>query len=457
MSDNARNRQRRLSFDNMEKGILLMFMLVCHSHQRPSSSSSSPPPPSSNVEVMTASSSASTAGTESTDGRTPATEGPKKLDSQDKIAGHVTETAAEITAATAATVTAVTATAVSVRSFLNVSSPFSPSQVFEDFKPSTHYRPHDGDPVREKLDPGQVTSEPFYEPRHLKRPDAAAYDRPTPKPNEKKVMAFPTVAATTRERYYSAGGHVQYDGNNNVRSNGPAAEPRSPYAFNVVLPQYKPIKHDAGEGQLLPPNFVHRDNDLYDKHFGKQYHGNNDMISNSYYPDAVQDGPPKSSYHNTAITTHKKKDPWRSLLSVLATILPVGLLLASFPPTIIKVNSTQYPYQFQKNATSYNPVNVISGRYKALGKQTVAGRKIHDDVDDLPGYLDDCLKNKICENMKTNNFATNNSPSELDFLLQSDKLNWTRDVDQMTEIAEIAASASPESCRVQFVCNDRTI
>lgn len=65
-----------------------------------------------------------------------------------------------------------------------------------------------------------------------------------------------------------------------------------------------------------------------------------------------------------------------------------------------------------------NPVNVISGRYKALRETNAAGRKINDGgVDESPGYLDDCLKNKICENMKANY-----SPKELGFLLQNDKL-----------------------------------
>lgn len=74
-------------------------------------------------------------------------------------------------------------------------------------------------------------------------------------------------------------------------------------------------------------------------------------------------------------------------------------------------------HRFQKNATSNNPINVISGRYKMLGEKNTPKRKINNDIDEFPGYLNDCLKTKICLNMK-NNY----SPSELDILLKSDKL-----------------------------------
>lgn len=54
------------------------------------------------------------------------------------------------------------------------------------------------------------------------------------------------------------------------------------------------------------------------------------------------------------------------------------------------------------------------GGYTALRRKNT-GRKI-DGEDNLLGYLDGCLKKKICENMKANY-----SPSELDSLLQIKK------------------------------------
>lgn len=46
-----------------------------------------------------------------------------------------------------------------------------------------------------------------------------------------------------------------------------------------------------------------------------------------------------------------------------------------------------------------------------------AGRKINGEDGELPGYSDDCLKKKLCENIKTKY-----SLSELDSLLQNNKL-----------------------------------
>lgn len=70
--------------------------------------------------------------------------------------------------------------------------------------------------------------------------------------------------------------------------------------------------------------------------------------------------------------------------------------------------------RFQKNATSYNQ-NAFTG-YKALRKKN-AGRKINGKDEEIPGYLDDCLKKKLCENIKTKY-----SSNELDSLLQNNKL-----------------------------------
>ncbi|XP_016663153.1 uncharacterized protein LOC100574016 [Acyrthosiphon pisum] len=365
-----------LSFGNMEKVILSILIFVCHTHQRPQLE----------VDVLTT--------TEPTDTTTEETKSSEKI-------SQVTE-----------------ATAVSVQTSVNFSS-FSPSAVFEDFKPSNYYRP-DGNPIFERPSP-QVSHEVFHKPEYFARPNNQANKLPT-KSKDNNVI-FPQA---TQEHYSQ---YSQFDN----RSNGP--ESRGPYKFTEALPQhqFKPMKHDFG-GEL--PSSAY-DNNFYERHFGK-YHGN----EMSQYPDIIHE-PPKI-YHS--VTTARKKDPWRSMLKVLATILPVGLLLASFPPTVIKVNSTQYPYQFQKNSTAYN-TNVIAGRYKAL-REISTEWKI-DGGDKSPGYLDNCLKKKICETIKSNY-----SHSQLETLQQNYKPNWTTDNGPtMVEIAKAAASAESESCQV-FVCSD---
>ncbi|XP_025204324.1 uncharacterized protein LOC112601106 isoform X2 [Melanaphis sacchari] len=309
------------------------------------------------------------------------------------------------------------ATAVSVKTSVNFSS-YGPNVVFEDFKPSNYYRP-DGNPIFERPSP-QVTHEVFHKPEYFARPNKQTYQLP-PKSSDSNVV-FPQAT----NEYYS-----QYSHNDN-RSNG--LESRGPYKFTEVLPQpqSKPMKHDFGGMQHISAS----DNNFYEKHFGKYY--GNEM---SQYSDIIHE-PPKL-YHS--VTTHKK-DPWKSMLKVLATILPVGLLLASFPPTVIKVDSKQYPYQFQKNSTTFSP-NVITGKYKASRKMSTE-LKI-DGADKSPGYLNDCLKKKICETLKSNY-----SHSELKTLLQNYQLNWTTDNGPtMVEITEVATSAEPESCQV-FACTD---
>ncbi|XP_022172876.1 uncharacterized protein LOC111035533 [Myzus persicae] len=311
------------------------------------------------------------------------------------------------------------ATAVSVHTSVNFSS-YKPSEVFEDFKPSNYYRP-DGNPIFERPSP-EVANQVFLKPQYFVKPDNQT-NRSSPKPSDNNVV-FPQA---TQEHYSQ---YSQYDD----RSNGP--ESRGPYKFTEVSPrqQFKPMKHDFGG--TLPIGAY--DNNYYERHFGK-YH----VKEMSHYPDIIHE-PPKVYHHS--VTTAHKKDPWKSMLKVLATILPVGLLLASFPPTVIKVNSTQYPYQFQKNSTVYHP-NVITGRYRALRKMDTEWKTNGEDK--LPGYLNDCLKKKICNTLKSNY-----SHSELETLQQNYKLNWTTDNGPtMVEIAKAAASAEPESCQV-FVCSD---
>jgi len=211
--------------------------------------------------------------------------------------------------------------AVSVQTSVNFSS-YSPSVVYEDFKPSNYYRP-DGNPIFERPSP-QVTHEVFHKPEYFARPNNQT-NRSPPKPSDNNNIVFPQATQEHYSRY------SQYDNN---RSNGP--ESRGPYKFtDNVLPQQnsKPMKHDFGG--TLPISAY--DNNFYERHFGKYQ-----VNEFSQYPSHIIHEPPKN-YHS--LTTVHKKDPWRSMLKVLATILPVGLLLASFPPTVIKVNSTQYPYQ----------------------------------------------------------------------------------------------------------------
>uniref|UniRef100_A0A2S2QCF8 Uncharacterized protein n=1 Tax=Sipha flava TaxID=143950 RepID=A0A2S2QCF8_9HEMI len=361
----------------MEKGLFLVLVFVCHSHQRPQ----------------------------------------LELDTSTTVADTTDPTTEETTVKSSETVAQVTeATAVSVKSSVNFSSSYVPSEVYEDFKPSNYYRP-DGNPIYEKPST-YVNPEIFHGTQHFQRPNGLVNPSLTPKPDDKNIV-FPQASHD----------HIIQHSN---RSNGP--EFRSPYKYTEIFTQPKPMKHDYGE---TVPKFSEYDNSFYEKYFGRYY--GNEM---SHYPDLVHE-PPKS-YHSVAI--RHKKDPWRSMLSVLATILPVGLLLASFPPTVIKVNSTQYPSQFQKNATLYNP-NAIIGRYRSLKNKKPISKTSGDE--ESPRYLDDCSKKKICESIKTNYTL-----SELDSLLQNNKLNLAKNRSTaMVEIAEAVVSTSPESCQV-FVCNN---
>ncbi|XP_027850436.2 uncharacterized protein LOC114129796 isoform X1 [Aphis gossypii] len=385
----------------MKKVLLWLLIFVCHSHQMPQL----------DVDVFTT--------TETTDTTTENTIENTKNFSRVTEETRSLEKISRVTEETKSfeKISLVTeATAVSVQTSVNFSS-YKPSVVFEDFKPSNYYRP-DGNPIFERPSP-QFTHEIFHKPEYFARPNKQTYQLP-PKSSESNVV-FPQAS----QEHYS-----QYSHPDN-RSNGP--ESRGPHTFAEVSPQpqSKPMKHDFGGAQHASAY-----DNFYERHFGK-YHVN----EMSQYSD-IMHGPPKV-YHS--VTSHKK-DPWKSMLKVLATILPVGLLLASFPPTVIKVDSKQYPYQFQKNSTTFSP-NIITGRYKAL-REMSPGSKI-DGEDKSPGYLNDCLKKKICETLKSNY-----SHSELETLHQNYKLNWTADNSPaMVEIANTAASADPESCQV-FVCSD---
>lgn len=218
---------------------MILIVLVCHSDQRPQ------------LDVDAAST--------TTDATDPITEKTKTLDKS----LDVTE-----------------ATAVSVQTSVNVSSKsFGSAEVFEDFKPSTYYRP-DGNPIFERPSP-EVTHEVFYKPEYFRRPESPSVNKPQPKPDDKNVV-FPEA---TQKRYTE---HVQY----NNKSNEP--ESRGPNKVKneiIVLPQTKPMKHDFGE---MPVNFDYYDNNFYERQFGK--HPGNEMLP-SYYPDMVHE--PPRTYHSS--------------------------------------------------------------------------------------------------------------------------------------------------------------
>lgn len=79
--------------------------------------------------------------------------------------------------------------------------------------------------------------------------------------------------------------------------------------------------------------------------------------------------------------------------------------------------------RFQKNATHYpnqsnypNYPNVMVGKFKSLRKKHT-GRKVNEEEGESSGYLDDCLKKKLCESIKTNY-----KPNEIESFLQNNKL-----------------------------------
>ncbi|XP_050424510.1 uncharacterized protein LOC126835757 isoform X2 [Adelges cooleyi] len=303
------------------------------------------------------------------------------------------------------------ATAVSVKSTINVSS-VRPIEVFEDFQPSNYYRP-DGNPIFEKPSP-PVRQEIFYKPSYFNIPPSHLIYQLPKRPDTGVV--FPQA---TQEHY----SEHQYN-----KSQPP--EFRSPMKYGEVLPQFKPIKHDSGE---ITPNF---NNDFNDKNV-RNYHGN----EMAHYPDIVHE-PPMSYHHSLA---KKKVDPWKSVLKVMASLLPIGILFASFPPTVIRVNSTQNPYQVPKNVSHYP--STYNSIYKALKKKAV-GRNVENAEDKFSDDLDECSKRKLCENLKLNYSIT-----ELESLLQEIKYNSTEPfTTSMTNIIKLATHISIDSCQ-EYICN----
>lgn len=61
----------------------------------------------------------------------------------------------------------------------------------------------------------------------------------------------------------------------------------------------------------------------------------------------------------------------------------------------------------------YHP-NIVTGRYKTVRTKNV-GRQINEE-NEFSGYFNECLKKKICENIKAIH-----SPNELTLLLQNNK------------------------------------
>lgn len=179
-------------------------------------------------------------------------------------------------------VQATEAAAVLVQTSINVST-LSPSQVFEDFKPSNYYRP-DGDPIYERPSP-QVTHEVFYKPQYFRRPNSLVYQMQK-NPDDSHVV-FPEI----RQKHYT---ERQFNSSN-------VPESRSRQKFNEVLPQYKPVKHDSGD---IEPNFnsytnyfesnlgkYHVNEMFHERDLGK-YHGN--QLSN--YPEIMHEPPTKFMY-----------------------------------------------------------------------------------------------------------------------------------------------------------------
>lgn len=242
-------------------------------------------------------------------------------------------------------VTEATEPAVSVQTSVNFTSS---SDVFEDFQPSNYYGA-DGNPIFERPSPG-FGHEVFHKPQLFARPNSQFLGPPKSADNNnthKNNVVFPRAT----QKHYSEYSQYENQPNEPVESKGPykfttavlpQPQSRDPYKLlttGVLLPQpqsAKPLKHDYDSGSLQPVSYY--DENLYERHFGKTHLHGKEVWA---YPD---EPPPKFHHGGGSVAVHKK-DPWRSVLKVLATILPVGLLLASFPPTVIKVNSTQYPYQ----------------------------------------------------------------------------------------------------------------
>lgn len=224
-----------------------MFILICHSDQRP------------HVKVD------ATNTTKTTDTVT-VTESSKSIENFSQATSQVNESRGTA--------------AVSIQTSIDV-SPNDPSEIFDDFKPSNYYRPN-GNPIFEKPSP-QVTHEVFYNPQYFKKPPNNSLDpllAPS-KTNEKNVIFPPTPQ--------------EYDSDHNHEP-----ESRSPYNKLFTKAQLppaqhpKPIKYDYGE---IAPSFSSYDPNLYERHFGK-YHGKE---LPHYSGDILHETP--NFYHDVA---HKK-------------------------------------------------------------------------------------------------------------------------------------------------------
>ncbi|XP_050549154.1 uncharacterized protein LOC126910549 [Daktulosphaira vitifoliae] len=300
-------------------------------------------------------------------------------------------------------------TAVSVESSVNVSS-IRPSEVFENFLPSNYYKPNEN-PIFEKPSP-HIKGEVFYRPSYFNRPP----NRFTYQLTRNKENGIISPQAT--QEYYSESNY-----NKSLQ-----LESKSPAKYGEILPQFKPMKHDFGE---YVPNYTPKLN-------VGNYH-NDEML---HYPDETYESP----IHNYHSQIKRKINPWSSVVTVLASLLPIGLLFASLPPTIIRVNSTQNSYQLPKNS-SINYQNNYTGKYKSLDKK-IASRKSNEVEVKFLKELDECSKRKLCENMKKNY-----SSSELENMLQYNIHN--NSTEQYTDIIKTliksATSGLENSCQV-FNC-----
>lgn len=174
------------------------------------------------------------------------------------------------------------AAAVSVQTTVNVSRqlPFGPGRVFGDFRPSSHHYRPDGGPAFDRPSP-PVTHEAFYEPQHFRRPaDGRPVHRfPLQQPDDRRNVVFPLA---TQVQYSATAVRERPSDNETAAESGRARKP-----FVGVLPQHKPIKHDAGDAL---PNFSGFDGGFYERPFGK--YQTNDVLR--YPADAAREPKP---YH----------------------------------------------------------------------------------------------------------------------------------------------------------------
>lgn len=226
--------------------ILLVFILICHSDQRPQLKADE----------------SNTTKTIDTD---TATEPPKNIE-------NISQATLQVTDGTAA---------VSIQTSIDV-SPSDPSEIFDGFKPSNYYRP-DGNPIFERPSP-QVTHEVFYNPQYFRRPNNSLEPLLAPSKTDEKNIIFPQ---TPQEH------NTDHDADHGPESRSP----HNKFTKAKFLPakHSKPMKHDYGE---IVPSFSSYDPDLYERHFGK-YHGK-EMIP--HYAGEVSHEPP-SFYHSVV---HKR-------------------------------------------------------------------------------------------------------------------------------------------------------